>query len=71
MLFFLADTWHPHRRVVTPNFNTTMMLKQFIPLFSKYNKKLVDKLRLQINSGQFDIWKYIASTNLDIVCGES
>ncbi|XP_050538613.1 cytochrome P450 4C1-like [Daktulosphaira vitifoliae] len=62
------DKWRRHRRIITPVFNANL-LDQFFPVFNEKNAIFVKNLKKELGKNEpFDIWDYIASTSLDIIC---
>lgn len=62
--------WHSHRKLLTPSFHFTI-LENFVQIFSENSIKLVKKLEREIGSETFDIYPYITTCALDIICETS
>ncbi|XP_065201589.1 cytochrome P450 4C1-like [Planococcus citri] len=63
-----VEKWRKHRRIITPAFNMRL-LESFFEIFNRNNQLLVEKLKKELETEKhFDIWKYISSTALDIIC---
>ena len=66
-----VEKWRKHRRIITPAFNMRL-LESFFEIFNRKNQLLIEQLKTETGTGKhFDAWKYISSTALDIICGES
>ncbi|CAH0776748.1 unnamed protein product [Bemisia tabaci] len=63
-----VEKWKKTRKAVTPAFNAKL-LEQFMPVFNERNIILIEKLKPHCGDGvEFDIWPYISSLALDIIC---
>lgn len=64
----LGDKWQVHRRRLNPAFNI-IQLKQLLPIFNEKSQNLVRNLQIEVGKTQpFDIFKYISSITLDLIC---
>lgn len=69
LLTSTGKKWFSRRKVITPAFHFKI-LDQFIEIFDKHSKTLVENL--EKNKGQtIDIFSPIALSALDIICGEN
>ncbi|KAI7815710.1 cytochrome p450 [Rhyzopertha dominica] len=59
--------WKKHRRMITPTFHFNI-LEDFIPVFNSCGNKLVSKLKAEVGKDSFDLYSYIPSCTLDIIC---
>ncbi|XP_077290548.1 cytochrome P450 4C1-like isoform X2 [Arctopsyche grandis] len=59
--------WKKHRKMLLPTFNQRL-LNGFIDVFANQCNILITKLEDKIGTGQFDVFKYISSCTLDIIC---
>jgi cytochrome P450 family 4 len=55
--------------MITPTFHFKI-LENFLEVFSEKSEILVRKLQKEVGSHSFDIYPYINSCTLDIICGE-
>ncbi|XKL64203.1 hypothetical protein PGB90_004289 [Kerria lacca] len=63
-----VEKWKKHRRIITPAFNSRL-LEGFFPIFNNKNANLLLKLEKVADNGEyFDLWQYIESNALDIIC---
>nr|QTC11262.1 cytochrome P450 380C41 [Phenacoccus solenopsis] len=63
-----VEKWRKHRRIITPAFNMRL-LESFFEIFNRKNRVLIEKLKKEQGTEKhFDLWKYISSTALDIIC---
>lgn len=68
--FLTVEKWRKHRRIITPAFNMRLM-ENFFEIFNRKNQTLIEELKKEEGTDKhFDLWRYIASTALDIICGE-
>lgn len=64
----LVDKWKVHRRLINPAFNINL-LKQFLPIFYEKSLTLINNLQIEVGKTQpFDLWNYMLSTTLDMIC---
>ncbi|XP_065342934.1 cytochrome P450 4C1-like [Cloeon dipterum] len=63
--------WKIHRKILTPAFHFNI-LHEFLPIFNKCSKELVEKLEEPAQRGQtIDIFDYVTLCALDIICESS
>ncbi|KAF9416789.1 hypothetical protein HW555_005919 [Spodoptera exigua] len=60
------DLWKVHRRLMLPIFNNRI-IEDYIEVFGKQGKVLVERLQEQVGKPSFDIYQYISSCMMDIV----
>lgn len=60
--------WFQRRKVITPAFHFKI-LDQFIEIFDKHGKTLVENLQ-KSKGYTIDVFQPIALSALDIICGE-
>ncbi|XP_055923354.1 cytochrome P450 4d1-like [Eupeodes corollae] len=61
--------WFKRRRIITPAFHFKI-LEQFIEIFDQESIKMVEKLRTQIDKDSFDLYFYVNTCTLDVICGK-
>ncbi|RZF33244.1 hypothetical protein LSTR_LSTR013005 [Laodelphax striatellus] len=59
--------WHKRRKILTPAFHFRI-LDDFIDVFREQSDILVEKLEKEIDKDPFNIFPYITSCTLDVVC---
>lgn len=70
LLLSRCKKWHSRRKILTPAFHFTI-LEQFVDIFDKQGRVMIDRLNDAANNGNvFDISKYVTLMALDIVCGK-
>ncbi len=67
--FSSGEKWKTRRRMLTPTFHFRI-LHDFLHVFNDQCKIFVQKLRDIKEGQQFDIFPYISTCTLDIICGE-
>lgn len=71
-----GSKWHGRRKMLTPTFHFKI-LEDFLDIFNKQSKVLVEKLteahnEMKANNrDRIDIAPYVARATLDIICGNS
>jgi len=67
----IVDKWRRNRRHIAPMFNSNQ-LKLFFPIFIEKNKIFIKNLKTEIGKTEpFDLWDYIESASLDMICRKS
>lgn len=62
-----AEKWKVHRRLINPTFNRNV-LKSYIPIFNRETNLLAKLLEKELESGAFDVYKYMDRCTLDTIC---
>ncbi|KAJ9584860.1 hypothetical protein L9F63_020796, partial [Diploptera punctata] len=65
-----GSKWRPHRKMLTPTFHFKI-LENFIEVFTRNSETLVKNLKSNIGAENVDIFPYISSCALDIICESS
>ena len=68
LCWFSDSKWHSHRKMLTPAFHFTI-LEDFVEVFARKSEILVKKFRKEVGAESFDIYPYITTCALDIICG--
>jgi cytochrome P450 len=61
--------WATHRKLLTPAFHFKV-LENFVDVFNRNGKILVDKLSNHVNGPEFDVTPYMTLCALDNMSGE-
>ncbi|XP_039277042.1 cytochrome P450 4c3 [Nilaparvata lugens] len=59
--------WHKRRKILTPAFHFRI-LDDFIEVFREQSDILVEKLEKEVDKNAFNVFPYITSCTLDVVC---
>lgn len=53
-----------------PTFNQRI-LDSFVEVFSQQSEVMVQRMRVEVDGDEFDIFNYVSLCTLDIICGET
>ncbi|XP_069680169.1 cytochrome P450 4C1-like [Periplaneta americana] len=59
--------WHTHRKIITPSFHFKI-LENFVPIFAGKADILVNILKEEAGGKVFDVYPYVSSCAMDIIC---
>ncbi|XP_062542154.1 LOW QUALITY PROTEIN: cytochrome P450 4d1-like [Armigeres subalbatus] len=62
----LGKKWAQRRRIITPAFHFKI-LEEFLGIFKERSEVFVDKLKDQVNKGDFNIYEHVTLCTLDII----
>jgi cytochrome P450 len=65
-----GQQWAAHRKLLTPAFHFKV-LENFVDVFNRNGKILVEKLSRRVNGPEFDVTPYMTLCALDNISGES
>jgi cytochrome P450 len=64
-----GQRWATHRKLLTPAFHFKV-LENFVDVFNRNGKILVEKLSSHVNGREFDVTQYMTLCALDDISGE-
>jgi cytochrome P450 len=64
-----GQRWATHRKLLTPAFHFKV-LENFVDVFNRNGKILVEKLSSHVNGPEFDVTPYMTLCALDNISGE-
>ena len=68
--FLSAGTkWKNRRRILTPAFHDKELLNNFVEIFNEQTAILMQRLASVTAGKEINLYPYIASCALDIICG--
>lgn len=67
LLTSTGQRWHSHRKLITPTFHFKI-LENFFEVFVEKSNKLVNLLKANSNGKSFNIYPFITSCTLDMIC---
>ncbi|KAK7792766.1 hypothetical protein R5R35_004879 [Gryllus longicercus] len=67
LLTSTGSKWKHHRKIITPTFHFKI-LEQFVEVFNNSGNVMIQKLKKEVNGGEFDIYNYITLCALDSIC---
>jgi cytochrome P450 family 4 len=69
ILLFAGQRWATHRKLLSPAFHFRI-LENFVDVFNRNGKILVEKLSSQVKGPEFDVTPYMTLCALDNISGE-
>ncbi|CAF3375088.1 unnamed protein product [Rotaria sp. Silwood2] len=61
--------WKNRRRIITPAFHDKELLNNYVDIYNEQSAILVQRLRSIESGKEVNLYPYIASCALDIICG--
>lgn len=69
LLLSRGRKWHNRRKILTPAFHFKI-LEQFVHIFDKQSRVMVDRLSKHSDGKVFDVHRYVTLMALDVICGK-
>lgn len=69
LLLSRGRKWHNRRKILTPAFHFKI-LEQFVHIFDKQGRLMVERLTKHADGKVFDVHSYVTLMALDVVCGK-
>lgn len=67
--FSTGPKWKNRRRIITPAFHDKELLNNFVDIYNEQSSILVKRLRELNPQKEVNLYPFIASCALDIICG--
>lgn len=64
-----SSDWRYHRKLLNPSF-ATHILSQFVPIYNKHAKIMVDRLESMCDGRSIEILTMFKQMSMDLICGE-
>ena len=68
--FSTGAKWKNRRRIITPAFHDKELLNNFVDIYNEQTATLIRRLASITDQKEINLYPYIASCALDIICGE-
>ncbi|XP_046734901.1 cytochrome P450 4C1-like [Diprion similis] len=62
-----ASKWRVKRKLIMPTFNSRI-LESFVEVFAIQSKILVQRMEVELDGDEFDVFDYVSLCTLDIIC---
>jgi cytochrome P450 len=69
ILFSAGGKWKNRRRIITPAFHDKELLNNFVDIYNEQSTILIQRLASIKSEKEINLYPYIASCALDIICG--
>ena len=68
--FSTGEKWKKRRRIITPAFHDKELLGHFVDIYNEQASILIKRLSSIDSKQEVNLYPYIASCALDIICGK-
>ena len=69
-IFSTGTKWKNRRRIITPAFHDKELLNNFVDIYNEQTTILIQRLSSISSDKETNLYPYIASCALDIICGK-